>query len=287
MMEPYPRQKQSHVSPSLDTASWIALPSSLKRKDGGPRFRIAFPRRFATDAGARHLVVSELRHGYEQPTRDLLERTFRPGDVFIDVGAHWGFFSLQAATHAAGATVIAFEPDPTNASILSTNVAENGLADKIAVVSAACGDTSEIAPLVANSTMMQSIRGIGLKPPFAWGPSKWVPVVTLDEALSRLPQAAAGRIVLKVDAEGFEPQVLAGAASTLRSGRVAMIVWECGHAFADGPERDAMRDMTGRLSALGFRHLLPSQGTDECRLFDADGKYTGNVVSAAATIDPL
>ena len=270
---------------SLDNAGWILLPSSLKREDGTPRFQIAFPRRFAADPGTRHLVVSELGRGYEQPTRDLLERTFRPGDVFIDVGAHWGFFSLQAATHAAGVGVLAFEPDPTNASILFRNVTESGLVNKIAVVSAACGDTSDIAPLVANSTMMHSIRGIGLKPPFARGVSKWVPVVTLDEALARFPQAAGRRIVLKVDAEGFEPQVVAGAAAMLRSGRVAMIVWECGHAFADGPEHDAMRDMVGSLSALGFRHLVPS--ADGFRRFDADGKYMGNVVSTAATTDRL
>jgi FkbM family methyltransferase len=172
---------------------------------------------------------------------------------------------------------------------LFRNVAENGLVNKIAVVSAACGDTSDIAPLVANSTMMHSIRGVGLKPPFARGPSKWVPVVTLDEALARFPQAAGRRIIIKVDAEGFEPQVVAGAASMLRSGRVAMIVWECGHAFADGPERDAMRDMVGCLSALGFRHLLPSrgQGVHGFRPFDPDYKYTGNVVSTAAGIDEL
>lgn len=287
--QPDPGQKPSRVNLSLDTAGWITLPSSLKREDGAPRFRIAFPRRFATDPGTRHLVVSEVgRGGYEQPTRDLLERTFKAGDVFIDVGAHWGFFSLQAATHAAGVGVVAFEPDPDNASILFRNVAENGLVNKVAVVSAACGDTSDIAPLVTNSTMMHSIRGVGLKPPFARGPSKWVPVVTLDEALARFPQAAGCRIVLKVDAEGFEPQVLAGAAATLRSGRVAMIVWECGHAFADGPERDAMRDMVANLSALGFRHLLPDQrrGVDGFRQFDPEGSYTGNVVSTPAGIDP-
>jgi FkbM family methyltransferase len=287
--QPDPGQQPPRLSLGLDAAGWITLPSSLKRENGARRFEIAFPRRFANDPGARHLVVSELGRGYEQPTRDLFERTFRPGDVFIDVGAHWGFFSLQAATHAAGVDVVAFEPDPANASILFRNVAENRLVNKIAVVSAACGDTSDLAPLVANSTMMHSIRGVGLKPPFARGPSKWVPVVTLDEALTRFPQAASRRIVLKVDAEGFEPQVLAGAAAMLRSGRVAMIVWECGHAFADGPERDAMCGMVRNLSGLGFRHLLPSQGkgVDAFRRFDPDDKYTGNVVSTAAGIEAL
>jgi FkbM family methyltransferase len=269
---------------SLNAASgWVVLPSSLRR-DGAPRFQLTFPPEFASDPGAKHLVTSELGRGYEPPTRDLLERTFRRGDVFIDVGAHWGFFSLQAATHAAGVCVVAFEPDPTNASILFRNVAENGLINKICVVSAACGDAFDIAPLVANSTMMHSIRGIGLKPPFARGPSRWVPVVTLDQALPRFPQADEARILLKVDAEGFEPQVIAGAASTLRSGRVAMIVWECGHAFKDGPEREAMRDMVGSLSALGFRHLTLSREQGD-RVFDADSGYAGNVVSAAADMD--
>lgn len=268
---------------------WMLLPSSLKRDGGAPRFQLVFPRELVSDPGAKHLVVSELGRGYEWPTRDLLERTFRPDDVFVDVGAHWGFFSLQAATHAAGVGVIAFEPDPTNASILFRNVVENGLLNKVCVVSAACGDRPDVAPLIANSTMMHSIRGVGLKPPFARGPAKWVPVVTLDEALSRFPQAAAGRILLKVDAEGFEPQIISGAACTLRSGRVAMIVWECGHAFADGPERDAMRDMVAMLSALGFRHLLPGRepGAHGFRPFDVDSGYTGNVVSAAADVDEL
>lgn len=272
---------------SFDTAGWITLPSSLKREDGASRFHVAFPRRFLTDPGARLLAISELaRGGYEQPTRDLLERAFRPDDVFIDVGAHWGFFSLQAATHAAGVSVVAFEPDPANAAILFRNVAENGLLDKVAVISAACGDVSDIAPLVANSTMMHSIRGIGLKPPFARGTTQWVAVVTLDEALARFPQAAGRRIVLKVDAEGFEPQILAGAAAVLGSGRVAVIVWECGHAFADGPERDAMRDMVANLSALGYRHRLPGDGVQGLRRFNPDEEYNGNVVSMLAGIDP-
>lgn len=259
------------------------MASSLGSEHGTPRFHIAFPRRFAGDAGARHLAVSELaRGGYERPTRDLFERTFRPGDVFVDVGAHWGLFSLQAATHAAGIDVVAFEADPANAAILFRNVAENRMSERIAVVSAACGDASGVAPLVTNSTMMHSIGGVGLKPPFARGPSKWVAVVTLDEALARFPQASGRRIIVKIDAEGFEPQVVAGAAATLRSGRVAMIVWECGHAFADGAERDALRGMVGSLSARGFRHRrADGEG------FDPDGGYRGNVVSVAAGIDPL
>jgi len=261
---------------------WVVFAASLTLPNGDPRFYLGFPKAFAADAGANCLVQAELGCGYELPTRNFLERAIRPGDLFVDVGAHWGFFTLQAATHPAGdVAVIGFEPDPSNAAILTRNVANNGLTDKVAVVGAACGDAFEIAPLVANSTMMHSIRGIGLKPPFARGPSTWVPVVTLDRALAAFPRAKAARIVLKVDAEGFEPQVMAGAKSLLEGGRVAIIVWECGRAFADGPERRAMRQMVGALDDLGFRHRRPSSQQTDGPLapFDVDGSYVGNVIS--------
>src|ERR1700722_9036869 len=92
------------------------VPASLKLPDGASRFHLSFPKQLGeTDLGAKYLVYHEHKYGYEPPTRNLLERILRPGDLFIDVGAHWGFFTLQAATHPAGnVAVIAFESDPTN-----------------------------------------------------------------------------------------------------------------------------------------------------------------------------
>ena len=261
---------------------WVMLPASLRSPDGHPRFQLTFPREFASDAGANYLVSSEVKHGYELPTRNFLERLFQRGDLFVDVGAHWGFFALQAATHPVGdVKVIAFEPDPTNASILYRNASDHGLTNKIVVICAACGDLVDIAPLVTNSTMMHSINGIGLKPPFARGPSKWVPIVTLDRALVKFPELINTRIILKVDAEGFEPQIIDGAKSILQSGRVAVVIWECGRAFADGPERAAMQRMVDTLSNLGFHHLRPpSQETDgPLAPFDVNQSYLGNVIS--------
>ena len=261
---------------------WVLLPASLKSADGQPRFHLTFPHELASDAGANYLVRNEVKNGYELPTRNFLERLFRPGDLFVDVGAHWGFFSLQAATHPVGdVKVIAFEPDPTNASILYRNATNPGLANKVVVICAACGDAVDIAPLVTNSTMMHSIRGVGLKPPFTRGPSKWVPMVTLDRALVQFPELTSTRIILKVDAEGFEPQVIDGARSLLRNGRVAVVIWECGHAFTTGPEREAMQRMVSALSDLGFHHVRPpSQETDgSLAAFDVNQSYVGNVFS--------
>jgi FkbM family methyltransferase len=262
---------------------WAAMPSSLKRPDGKPRFWVNFPMALATDVGAQHLVVNESGAGYEPPTRDLIERTLQRGDLFVDVGAHWGFFSLQAASHPCGdVAVVAFEPDILNAATLTENVVRNRLADAVTVVCAACGDKNELAPLMTNSTMGHSIRGVGLGQR-ARGPARWVPVVTLDGALTNLSVAAERRIVLKIDAEGFEPNVILGARSLLAGGQIALIVWECGHAFREPPMRAAMLHMVALLEACGFAQFRPPDGgCDGLPIrFDPQAPYVGNVFSFA------
>lgn len=264
---------------------WAIYPASVTSSAGAPRFNIEFPTYLNDDIGARHLIGNDSQAGYELPTRNLLERVLRPGDLFLDVGAHWGFFTMQAATHPAGAIrAIAFEPDPANAAILFRNIVANGLTDSAQLVCAACGDCCEITPLIANTTMGHSIRGIGLKPPLARGPAKWVPVVTIDSALSAFPHAGAGRVILKVDCEGFEPQVITGANRLLDSGRLALIIWERGSAFVDGAEREHMFDMVSALSRRGFQHWRPENSQVDGPLvpFHADDNYIGNVFSVAA-----
>jgi hypothetical protein len=55
----------------------------------------------------------------------------RPGDVFYDVGANVGSYTLLAAT--AGARVHAFEPSPPTAARLRRNVALNALEERVQV----------------------------------------------------------------------------------------------------------------------------------------------------------
>jgi FkbM family methyltransferase len=299
--------KATNKTINLETVDgWAILPSSLKRPDRSPRFHLYFAANFAADVGAQHLIVNEAGDGYEPATRDLIERVLRRGDVFVDVGAHWGFFSLQAATHPAGdIDVIAFEPDLMNATMLNETVGRNRLSNRIAVVGAACGNKNELAPLVANSTMGHSIRGVGLTPD-AQARSKWVPVVTLDSALANMGlvdvepadvgpagtgKPAQRRLIVKIDAEGFEPNVILGAQSLLASGRVALVVWECGRTFADGVGRRAMQLTVTLLSECGFRHFQPpaSAHGGPPVAFDAEANYRGNVFSVGPQLinDPI
>jgi FkbM family methyltransferase len=259
------------------------VPASLKSPNGHSRFSVSFPKELASaDQGAKYLIFREATGGYEPPTRNLLERLLRPGDLFIDVGAHWGFFTLQAATHLAGnVTVIAVEPDPTNAGILLRNIANHGLSNTVSVVCAACGRDFDLAPLVTDSSMMHSIRGVGLKGRAAQGPAHWVSVISLDAVLARFPESSDRRVILKIDAEGFEPAVIEGATELLKSGRLAIIIWESGEAFLDGLERDDMLAMVDSLNDHGFCHLRPASQDDVGPLapFFKEEQYLGNVFS--------
>lgn len=282
---------------NLETVDgWAILPSSLKRPDQSPRFHLHFIPSFAADIGAQHLIANEALGGYEPPTRDLIESVLRRGDLFVDVGAHWGFFSLQAVTHPAGdIDVVAFEPDLMNAMMLNETVARNRLSGAVSLVCAACGNKNELAPLVANSTMGHSIRGVGLAPA-ARAHAKWVAVVKLDDALAQMgkfdtSKSAQRRLIVKIDTEGFEPNVILGAQSLLASGCVALIVWECGRAFTDGLGRQALAQTVALLGAYGFRHFRPPAPRQAGPLaaFDAEASYRGNVFSVGPQLidDPI
>jgi len=65
---------------------------------------------------------------YEPDLVNLLQRELEPGDTFVDIGAHVGFFSLVAATliHDTG-KIYSFEPLPENYDLLNRNLYQNSI----------------------------------------------------------------------------------------------------------------------------------------------------------------
>ncbi len=64
---------------------------------------------------------------YEAYTARLLSKMCQRASVFIDVGAHYGFFSLLVASRYPHLRVIALEPVRENFQILEHNIADNGV----------------------------------------------------------------------------------------------------------------------------------------------------------------
>jgi FkbM family methyltransferase len=158
--------------------------------------------------------------GWHQPyvLRPILQ-FLRPGMTMIDVGAHFGQFSVAAglAVGSEGA-VHAFEPGRDQLRYLQHNVEINKLKAIVQI----------------NRTALGSSPGtIGYKSGAEGnlGGSHVVPDGT-DVALTTLDRYCADRGVpkvdaLKIDVEGYELEVLRGFARTLRENPPGLIAYEC------------------------------------------------------------
>jgi Methyltransferase FkbM domain len=74
---------------------------------------------------------------FEPSETRLVSDSLLPGDVFVDVGAHVGWFTTIAARRVGSSgQVIACEPYPENAAAFRKNLALNGMQDVLVVESA-------------------------------------------------------------------------------------------------------------------------------------------------------
>jgi FkbM family methyltransferase len=144
------------------------------------------------------------------------DRFLKPGDVVIDVGANIGLYSLLAASKTGSGRVVALEPHPVAAQRLRENVALNRL-QNVEVRAEAAGAEAGSAQLTAN---LDTINHIVSDRP-ADG-TITVPVRTLDSLVDPGEQVA----LVKLDAEGFESAVLAGASRLLHDRAVAAWIVE-------------------------------------------------------------
>jgi FkbM family methyltransferase len=165
----------------------------------------------------------------------------RSGDVAVDVGAHIGLYSIALAQRVGpSGKVIAFEPDPDNASHLAENVRLNGVADRLELRREAVGAVAGEASFASNGIESSIVaEQTGLR----------VPVVTLDEALRG---SAVG--VLKIDVEGFEEGVLRGARGLLGAQeRRPRVVFLEVHPFAWHRSGTTSESLLEYLQSVGYR----------------------------------
>jgi FkbM family methyltransferase len=195
------------------------------------------------------------RGDHEPEVQALLARFLKPGRVAYDIGSYVGFFALgMARALGAAGQVFAFEPDPENAVRLREHVARNHMHRRVRVVEAAAwraGSGSTIAYRRGSKVRSQGgVEEDGMHPVLASGERILVCSTALDEFIARgnpPPQ------VLKIDVEGGESAVLAGAERLITDGR-PLIVCEIHHA-------EAARWIEEWLSARDYRMdwLIPPE----------------------------
>ena len=165
---------------------------------------------------------------YERPELALMRSLVSRGDVTVDVGANIGWYTLVLA-HLVGPTgrVFAFEPSPGLADRIRHVVTEYSLS-WVGVYETALGATSGRATL---ATPVGDTGQASLRADARVEGASLADVVTssLDEVLplaDDLPIA-----LVKVDTEGWEEQVLAGARRTVAPDRLRSLLIEVSPEF--------------------------------------------------------
>jgi FkbM family methyltransferase len=157
---------------------------------------------------------------YDKPLGNLLKKIIKPGDVFMDIGANIGYFSMLAAIKEPSANVIAFEPAIANFEKLSQNIVLNKFRN-IQTVKAAAGEFNEekILYLSAEDNMgMNSFE----QPENYSGKKEKVKVVRMDDWFR---QSGLSRInIIKMDTEGSELSVLNGMKEILMKFKPLLII---------------------------------------------------------------
>lgn len=192
-------------------------------------------RAYPIRAGRLYLDVSEaptmlmrVLRLYEPEKHRALKQVLRPGMTFVDVGACKGDFTLFAAAAVGSAgRVVAVEPEPGNVTWLRKSIARND-ARNVEVAEMALSDQrgqailhrADVTAGVQVSSGWHSLVGGG----HGQGDEIVIATETLDGLLDALGITRVD--VLKIDVEGWEEAVLAGAKRTLSGQRPPILMMD-------------------------------------------------------------
>lgn len=154
-----------------------------------------------------HIFQQFIKTGefYEQELLTALRGFLREGDLVVDVGANIGTHSVFFAG-VCGCSVLAFEPNPAAVKLLRRNIAANFLGKRVKVHKMALGAQTASGHVVAARD-----QNLG---------TARVEISGLDNTavkIARLDDVAGRRKVrlIKVDTEGMDASVIAGAEAIL------------------------------------------------------------------------
>lgn len=204
--------------------------------EGGARLRLY------TDSALGRMIYCD---GFELDERALLWRYLQPGDVFVDVGANIGLFTVIAARRVGKkGRIYSFEPAGLIRRRLEENITLNRLSNvniQPFALSDHAGSLEISIPTDGHdawSSLAMPIAGTEMQ-------RERIEAITWD-AFAR--QVGLGKVMmLKIDVEGWENHVLSGACTSLESADAPLLQVEF---------TDAAAQAAGSSCAALYQHLL-------------------------------
>jgi FkbM family methyltransferase len=159
--------------------------------------------------------------------RDMLfcAHLLRPGDLFFDVGANVGSYSVIAAK-VCGARAVAFEPASETIEQLLDNLRLNGIEELVRVEQCAISNHEGTVRFTSGEDALNRVSESGTE----------VRCRTLDSFADEAP------LFVKVDVEGHEREVVEGAEKLFSSSMTRAVTLETPIEYRNAAFVDAMRN---------------------------------------------
>jgi len=155
---------------------------------------------------------------HEADITSFVYDNLKKGDIFIDVGAHCGLYTILASKKVGSkGRVISIEPNPENLNLLNMNIQKNNLRN-VTIISKAVGEyetrinlfyRSEATALTSHQEGTKSNKCIEVE------------TVTLDDVVEQLKINSIKMI--KIDTEGYDEHVLRSGKRVLRKTKYLIV----------------------------------------------------------------
>ncbi|HMF52546.1 MAG TPA: FkbM family methyltransferase [Candidatus Saccharimonadales bacterium] len=209
----------------------------------------------------------------------LMELTKSVGaEIFLDIGANIGAYSVIMASIDCIKAVHAFEPTPLTFSELSANIGLNSNASKVTVHPIALSDSEKVASLgiVSDFSGANSIVGTSIHEVDKFTNQLEVKCLPLDSVLTIQQKTLS----IKIDVEGHELQALAGSGGLLTKNRAIIQIENY------NPSDPALSDILTRFGYRMLFHVGPDEyfsnipSLNETEIIAAFSRASTNMISA-------
>ena len=159
---------------------------------------------------------------YEPSQTAWFKECLNPGDVFIDVGASFGYYTtLGASLVGPTGKVFAFEPSPVANQVVEEMIKDSKIENVVLTKAAVGREAGHVSLFMPTTRYLHSPSILQSNPDFV---PVSIPVIALDHftPLENVPKIK----LMKIDVEGYEPDVLAGMERLVKEKRIENIICE-------------------------------------------------------------
>jgi FkbM family methyltransferase len=270
---PRPSKLRALIAPESSKSASAAVIGKDSSNEGPPQMVLKYQGKRIVFNTPNTMTAWRVKTLFEkEPDTIRWIEQMEPGSTLVDIGANVGMYSVFSAI-VRNVKVFAFEPESQNYALLNANIADNGLSEQVLAFPLALSDSMQLDRLYLSEfsgggschSFAEKV-GFDLKPrkaAFAQGAFS----VTLDQLVD------SGAIpvpdYIKLDVDGIEHKVLAGARKTLANVGVKGLIVELNTHLE---EHNAVIEM---LQSVGFT-FDPSQVRGALRkdgLFEGVGEF--------------